>query len=72
MLWCQKGPLGEPKELNYPGEDGEKYHRDVEPRHNEEIENAVLEHRPHQLCHARLAVVGIESQDEDDEADESN
>ena len=35
------------KGTNYPSEENEKYHRDVERHHDEEIENAVLENGSH-------------------------
>lgn len=57
---------------DYPTEGGEKNHRDVEPRHDKEIHDAVLKDRSHQPVHARLAVVRLELQDEDDKANEGN
>lgn len=42
----------------------------MESHHDEEKENAVLEDRPHYPGHARLAEVGFELQDEDDNAKE--
>ena len=38
--------------FNYPVRDGAEQHRDVESRHDEEIENAVLENGSHQAGHA--------------------
>ena len=59
-------------ERNYPAEESEKHHCDVERRHDEKIENGVLENRSHQPVQARLAVTSFEFQDEDDDANESN
>ena len=44
----------------------------MESRHDEEIENAVLENGSHQAGHARLAPISLELEDEDYEANESN
>lgn len=44
----------------------------MEPHHDEEIENAILENRSHQSGHARLAVLSFEFRDEDDDANEGN
>ena len=57
---------------NYPVRERADQHCDVERRHDEEIENAVLENGSHQAGHARLAPISLELEDEDDEANESN
>ena len=56
------------KKRDYPGEESEERHRDVEPRHDEEKQNAVLENSPQQPAHVRLAVVSLQLQGEDDNA----
>jgi len=40
------------KKRDHPREESEKHHRYVKPRHDEEIENAVLEDCSHQSAHA--------------------
>ena len=44
----------------------------MEPRHNEEIKNAVLKDRSHQPGHTRLTTVSFEFKDEHDNTGESN
>lgn len=44
----QNTPFGEQKDCNHLVDDGQKKHCDVEPRHDEEIVNAILENRSHQ------------------------
>ena len=41
-------PFGEQKDYDHLVDDGQKKHCDVEPRHDEEIMNAILENRSHQ------------------------
>ena len=55
-----------------PCEESEKDHRDVEPGHDEEVEDAVLKDRSHQPVHAGLAVVSLEPEDEEDDADDGD
>ena len=70
---CQNASFDEREESTiYPANDSETDHRDVEPGHDEEIENAILENRSHQPGHPGLAVASLEFQDEDDDAYESN
>ena len=45
---------------------------DVKRGHDEEIQDAVLENRPHQSGHVRLAMVAFELQDGGDGANESD
>ena len=44
----------------------------MERRHDEEIQNTVLENGLHQPAHPGLAVVSFELQDEDDNANKSD
>jgi len=44
----------------------------VERRHDEEVENAVLENGLHQPAHAGLAVVSFEPEDKDHDANEGD
>lgn len=60
------------KRCSYPGEESAKHHCDVKRSHDEEIQDAILENRSHQPRHARLAVVGFELEDEDDNANQGN
>lgn len=60
------------RKLYYPDEESEKQHSDVEPHHDEEVQNAVLNDRPHQSRHTRPAIVHSELQDEGSDANEGN
>ena len=60
------------RERSYPSKESEKYHRDVERRHDEEIENTVLENRSHQPVHVRPAVTSFELKNKKDHANKSN
>lgn len=44
--------FSERMKLNHLAEGSEEYHRDMEPCHDEEIEDAVFENRLHQQGHA--------------------
>ena len=68
----RNGSFDEWKERSYPAGDGENRHRNVEHRHDEEIENAILENRSQQPGHAGLAVVNFELVDKGDNAEEGD
>ena len=68
----QDQPFEEEEERGYPGEESGKHRRDVEPCHNEEIKNAVLEDSSHQPGQTRLALIGFELRDEEDDANEGD
>lgn len=44
----------------------------MKPHHDEEIENTVLENRPHQQGHSRLTTISFEFKDEEDNVNEGN
>jgi len=72
MLRRQNGSFNEWKERNHPTEDSRNRHRDVKRRHDEEVENAVLENRSQQPGHAGLTVVRFELEDEGDNANKGD
>lgn len=70
MLQCQRTSINKQRRLLYLAFDGKEQHCDVEPRHDEEIKNAILKKGSHQAGHARLALISLELEDEDNKANE--
>ena len=72
MLQCQRTSINKQRRLLYLAFDGKEQHCDVEPRHDEEIKNAILKKGSHQAGHARLALISLELEDEDNKANKGN